>query len=154
LPPRRILVVDDNRDAVETLAELLEVWGHEVWTAADGPGGLQAAAEHQPEVILLDIGLPGIDGYEVARRLRAMPGLDSTWLIALTGYGQPEDRQRALEAGFDYHLTKPLDLAVLQQLLLDYNSGVEDEPNRDYSPAAGVGSSASVPPPPAPAAGR
>lgn len=137
-PSRRVLVVDDNQDAVETLAELLEVWGHNVWTAADGPSGLQAAAEHNPEVILLDIGLPVIDGYEVARRLRAMPGLDSTWLIALTGYGQPEDRQRALAAGFDYHLTKPLDPAVLQQLLLSYNSGVDHVENRDRCTPAGA----------------
>jgi CheY-like chemotaxis protein len=117
--PRRVLVVDDSPDAVESLSMILRVWGHEVHTAADGPTALHEAEALRPEVVLLDIGLPGMDGYEVARRLREQVRLIDTLLIALTGYGQDEDRRRVAEAGFDTHLVKPADLTVLQKLLAE-----------------------------------
>ncbi|HEY7315814.1 MAG TPA: response regulator [Gemmataceae bacterium] len=113
----RLLVVDDNADAAESLSMILRASGHQVRTAYDGPTALRAAAEFQPDVVLLDIGLPQMDGYEVARRLRGEVGLKDARLVALTGYGQEEDRRRAQEAGFDEHLTKPTDLTVLQNLL-------------------------------------
>src|SRR6202035_1696475 len=104
----RVLIVDDNVDAAESLAMLLRLWGHEVAVAHDGPGALRAAETQPPEVALLDIGLPGMDGYELARRLRPQPGLERTVLVALTGWGQEEDRRRSQEAGFDHHLVKPV----------------------------------------------
>ncbi|MCI0461163.1 MAG: response regulator [Gemmataceae bacterium] len=115
--PGRVLVVDDNRDAAASLAMLLELEGHEVYLAHDGPAALTAARTHRPEVILLDIGLPGMDGYEVARHLRVMEGMQEALLVAMTGYGQEEDRCRALHAGFDQHLTKPVDPAEVQALV-------------------------------------
>jgi CheY-like chemotaxis protein len=114
---RRILVVDDNVDAAESLAKLLRISGHEVNTTYTGLTVADAVAEHRPNVILLDIGLPGLDGYEAARRLRAAPGGERLLLIALTGYGQESDRQRSREAGFDHHLVKPLDFAAFESLL-------------------------------------
>ena len=111
----RLLVVDDNADTVESLAMLLRLSGHEVQTAMDGPAGLQAALSGNPDVAMLDIGLPGIDGYELARRIRQQT--DKPVLIAMTGYGQAEDRERTKEAGFDYHLVKPVDPEKLQELL-------------------------------------
>jgi PAS domain S-box-containing protein len=114
---RRVLVVDDNRDATDSMAMLLSVWGHDARIARDGHEALGTAADFQPEVILLDIGLPGMDGYEVARRLRDMPGLRNTVLIAMTGYGQEDDRVRSREAGFARHLVKPADPVVLRTLL-------------------------------------
>jgi PAS domain S-box-containing protein len=105
---RRILVVDDNEDAAESISMMLSLDGHEVRTAYDGPEALETAGAFRPEVILLDIGLPGMDGYEIARRLKQNGGLDSALLVALTGYGQEEDRRRAEAAGFDLHLTKPV----------------------------------------------
>ncbi|WP_434382424.1 ATP-binding protein [Melittangium boletus] len=118
-PPstRRILVVDDNVDAADTLAELLQTWDHTVWQAHDGHAALKAAEEHRPDVVLLDIGLPGMDGYEVARRLRAGPLGPGLTLVALTGYGQASDRSRALEAGFDKHFVKPVDIDGLENFL-------------------------------------
>jgi two-component system CheB/CheR fusion protein len=116
-PSRRVLVVDDNVDAAESLAMLLRVEGHEVRTAHDGATALDAAQAYRPEVVLLDIGLPKMDGYEVAQRLRRLPDSKSALVVALTGYGQEEDRRRAEEAGFDVHLVKPVDLAVLYSLL-------------------------------------
>jgi len=115
--PRRILVVDDNRDAVESLAELLTLFGHEVETAHDGMAAVRAAAAFRPEAVILDIGLPGLDGYEAARRIRDQPEGGGMLLIALTGRGQEEDRRRSKEAGFDYHVTKPLEIETLEQLL-------------------------------------
>ncbi|HEX9671214.1 MAG TPA: chemotaxis protein CheB [Thermoanaerobaculia bacterium] len=106
--PRRILVVDDSVDAAESLAILLRLQGHDVREAYDGLTALAAAAKFHPEVVLLDIGLPGLDGYEVARRLRRRRRMAKALLVALTGYGQEEDRHRALEAGFDHHLIKPV----------------------------------------------
>jgi PAS domain S-box-containing protein len=117
-PSRRVLVVDDNIDAAESMALLLRLSGHEVRVVYDGPSALAEARAHRPEVVLLDIGLPrGMDGYEVARRLRRECGLADVLLVAVTGYGQEEDRRRALEAGFDEHLTKPVDLDRLRQLV-------------------------------------
>jgi CheY-like chemotaxis protein len=116
-PGRRVLVVDDNRDAAESLALLLEVAGHQVRACHDGPAALERVEEFQPDVVLLDIGLPGMDGYEVARRLRALPGGRGVLLVALTGYGQDDDQRRAREAGFDHHLIKPADLEALAGLL-------------------------------------
>jgi signal transduction histidine kinase/DNA-binding response OmpR family regulator len=115
--PMRVLVVDDNKDAAESLAILLGLEGHQVRICYDGPAALTCGGPWRPEVVLLDIGLPGIDGYEVARRLRAQDGTTGVLLVAITGYGQEEDRRRALEAGFDRHLTKPVDLTELRELL-------------------------------------
>jgi two-component system, chemotaxis family, CheB/CheR fusion protein len=119
---RRVLAVDDNVDAVESLAMLLGLQGHEVRTAYDGPAALAAADAFQPDVILLDIGLPKLDGYEVARRLRQQPAFEKVLLVAVTGYGQAEDRLRANQAGFDVHLVKPADPVVLKKLLADVGS--------------------------------
>jgi CheY-like chemotaxis protein len=115
--PRRILIVEDNQDVRESLRMLLELWGHDVREAADGPGGVAVAAAWPPEVVLVDIGLPGLDGYGVGRQLRAMPGGSRMLLAALTGYGQPDDRRRALDAGFDTHLVKPVDEPALLAFL-------------------------------------
>ena len=114
---RRILVVDDNRDAAQALRVLLESDGHEVRVAGDGRSGLAAAKEYRPDVALLDIGLPKMSGYELARRMRAEPSLESTLLIAVTGYGQMHDRARASASGFHHHLVKPVEFSALQQLL-------------------------------------
>ncbi len=114
---RRVLVVDDNADATRTLGLLLKLSGHEVRVAGDGPEALQAAPEFRPEIVLLDIGLPGMNGYEVARRLRDMPELKGAVLVAQTGWGQEEDRRRSSEAGIDHHLVKPVDLDLLQSIL-------------------------------------
>jgi DNA-binding response OmpR family regulator len=113
----RVLIVDDNADAVDSLAWFLKAQGHEVFKALDGLGGVAAAADCKPDAVLLDIGLPGIDGYEVARRLRVQESFASTPLIAVTGFGQEEDRQRSRDAGFDYHLVKPVDPDRLNELL-------------------------------------
>jgi signal transduction histidine kinase/DNA-binding response OmpR family regulator len=113
----RILVVDDNVDGARSLAMLLRLGGNEVRVAHDGPSALEAAAEFRPSAVLLDIGLPGMNGYEVARRMRGMPQLKRTVLIAQTGWGQDSDRRRSQEAGFNAHLVKPVDLGELQSLL-------------------------------------
>jgi CheY-like chemotaxis protein len=113
----RILVVDDSVDSAETLGELLKIWGHEVRLAHDGPGAVTAAREYKPEVVLLDIGLPGMDGFAVATELRK-EGLGGRMLVALTGYGEQQDKDRAQKAGFDHHLTKPIDPDTLQKLLV------------------------------------
>jgi PAS domain S-box-containing protein len=113
----RILVVDDSVDSAESLALMLKLSGNEVRTAYDGPGALATAATFAPDVVLLDIGMPGMDGYEVARRLRQQPTLRNALLIAQTGWGQEEDRRRSKEAGFDHHFTKPVDPATLEALL-------------------------------------
>lgn len=116
-PRRRVLIVDDNEDAANSLAMILELGGHEtasVYTAADA---LQRAAVFRPDVVLLDIGLPGMDGYEVAQKMRELPGLRDIRLVAVTGYGRSDDRLRARDAGFDDHLTKPVEFAVLERTL-------------------------------------
>jgi PAS domain S-box-containing protein len=118
-PRRRVLVVDDNRDAADSLAVLLRLTGQEVRVAYDGPSTLAQAGEFRPALAFVDIGMPGMDGYEVARRLRRQPGLEDTVLVALTGWGQEEDRRRSAEAGFDCHLVKPVEPDALGTLLAD-----------------------------------
>jgi PAS domain S-box-containing protein len=113
----KVLVVEDNVDAAESLASLLRLWNHDVSVVHDGRSALEAARAHHPEVVLLDIGLPGLDGYQVAQRLRDEIGLDHTLLVAMTGYGQPEDRRRSREAGIHHHFVKPVEPAVLRNLL-------------------------------------
>ncbi|QJW99071.1 response regulator [Frigoriglobus tundricola] len=120
---RRVLVVDDNADAAESLSELLALSGHETETAESGPDALVAATRFQPELVFLDIGLPGMNGYEVARALRAEPGRTGVVLVALTGWGAEEDRRRSAEAGFDFHLTKPVEVGQLDALLAKLKSG-------------------------------
>jgi len=117
--PVSVLVVDDNVDAAQVLAELLELSGHPVRVAHEGPAAIAEALAFRPEVVLLDIGLPGMDGYEVARRLRQETALEGTRLVAVTGYGQTTDRLRSQAAGFDHHLVKPVDFADVQRLLAD-----------------------------------
>lgn len=112
-----ILVVDDNADSADTMARLLRLSGHEVHVAYDGQSGLVAAESFRPSIILLDIGLPQMDGYEVARRLRALPSTHDALLVAMTGYGQHKDELRARQAGFDYHLIKPVEFDVLDSIL-------------------------------------
>jgi PAS domain S-box-containing protein len=115
----RLLVVDDNQDAAVSLAMLLRLQGHEVRVAHSGPAALEMANANPPDVIFLDIGMPGMDGYEVARRLRQRPGFENVVLAALTGWGQNEDRRRTAEAGFNRHFVKPPDPAVIQALLAE-----------------------------------
>ena len=117
--PRRILVVDDNRDSADSLAMLLQLIGHQVHIAHDGPEAVEKAATFQPHVILLDIGLPTLNGYEAARRIREQQRQKGLTLVALTGWGQDEDRRRSVEAGFDAHMTKPVDFAALTKLLAE-----------------------------------
>jgi signal transduction histidine kinase len=113
-----ILIVDDNADAAETLSMFLSTVGHQVSVAYRGSSALELAAQAPPDILLLDIGLPDMDGYELARRVRALPRTAHATLIALTGYGQPGDRERSIAAGFNYHLTKPVDAAALLRLLV------------------------------------
>jgi CheY-like chemotaxis protein/anti-sigma regulatory factor (Ser/Thr protein kinase) len=115
--PRRVLMIEDYADARDSLRALLELSGHEVREAADGRTGVELALRLQPDVVLIDIGLPGLDGYDVARRIRSAPQGHRMVLAAVTGYGQPEDRRRAEEAGFDAHLVKPVDPDQLTELL-------------------------------------
>jgi signal transduction histidine kinase/FixJ family two-component response regulator len=115
--PVRILVVDDNVDLANGLSRLISQFGHVVKTTFDGPAAIEAACTFRPEVVLLDIGLPAMDGYEVAACLRALNAIDSLVLVAISGYGQDEDRRRSLEAGFDFHLVKPIDLDALRQII-------------------------------------
>ena len=114
----RVLVIDDNIDMARALASLLKMLNHEVCTAYDGPSGLEAARVHRPEVVLLDVGLPGMDGYQVAEQLRREEFGKTVRLIAVTGYGQDEDRQRALSVGFDQFVTKPVDFATLMTIMV------------------------------------
>jgi len=117
LRTRRVLVVEDNPDSAETLKLMLQMWGHDVQTASDGATGLEAAIRTRPDTMLIDIGLPGMSGFELARQLRAHAQLSATRLIALTGYGSESDRAEATLAGFDHHLVKPVQAAELQRLL-------------------------------------
>jgi len=117
LPARRILVVDDNKDAVDSLALLLSIVGQTVATASDGIDALTQFEHFGPEIVVLDLGLPGLNGYEVARRIRSMDGGSQVVMVALTGWGQDEDRRRTVAAGFDYHLVKPVDFDALKALL-------------------------------------
>jgi len=126
-PSRHVLLIEDNADGRDSLAMLLRLVGHQVVAAADGARGIAAALEHKPDVALVDIGLPDIDGYEVARRLRASIG-PNLFLVALTGFSQREDRERALAAGFDAHLAKPVDLSTLQALLAARSGSLSQSP--------------------------
>jgi len=116
---RRVLVIEDNPDAAESLREVLELGGHDVAIAHDGPEGVRIAHDLMPEVVLCDIGLPGMDGYAVARSLRADAKLAGCLLVALTGYALPEDIAKATAAGFDQHLAKPPSMEKLEQVLAD-----------------------------------
>jgi two-component system CheB/CheR fusion protein len=117
MPRHRVLVVEDNPDAAETLREMLLLWDHEVEVAHDGREGVEKARAWRPDVILCDIGLPGMDGYAVARAVRSSPELSSALLVALTGYTSPEDRRNAASAGFDRHLGKPVPVETLEDVL-------------------------------------
>jgi CheY-like chemotaxis protein len=119
-----VLVVDDNRDSADSLAELLRLTGHDVRTANDGPSALELAKAYRPEVVLLDLGMPGMSGFDVARRVREQDGLRDVVLVALTGWGQDEDRRLTCEAGFDHHLIKPADPVYLEQLLAAAHTSV------------------------------
>ena len=114
----RVQIIDDNRDAAQTLAMLVEALGGSAAVAHDATKGLLAIGEHQPDVVFLDIGMPGIDGYEACRRIRQLPLGREVVVVAVTGWGQSQDKQRALEAGFDTHLTKPVDLDALAGVLI------------------------------------
>ena len=118
IPPLRILIVEDNVDSAEMMGELLQALGHEVSVVDDGAKALDYLRTHSADLALCDLGLPGLSGYELAEAVRAEPNLRQLTLIALTGYGQETDRQRSLAAGFNAHLTKPVDLATLSQTLL------------------------------------
>jgi PAS domain S-box-containing protein len=115
----RVLVVDDNRDAADTMAMVLEMSGLEVLVAHDGHAAVEMVARHDPAVVFLDIGMPGMNGYETALQLRALPGAQARTLVALTGWGSEADQARSLAAGFDYHLTKPVDIDKVQRLLAE-----------------------------------
>ena len=124
----RVLVVDDNVDAAHSLSMLLKIAGHDVHLAYDGPSALEAALTVRPDVVLLDIGLPGLTGHEVARRIREHATLKNIVLIAMTGYGQEADQQSSRNAGFDYHLVKPADFAQVQRVLAAIGAGTSVTP--------------------------
>jgi CheY-like chemotaxis protein len=126
-----VLVVDDNVDAAVSLGMLLRLAGQDVRVAYDGPTALRMAVEFQPHLVLLDIGMPGMDGYEVCRRLRGEIGLAQATLAALTGWGQDEDRRRSHEAGFDRHIVKPVDPSVLQRLIDELPRATPHPPQGD-----------------------
>jgi CheY-like chemotaxis protein len=123
---RRVLIVDDNNDAAESLAIVLRLEGHHVAVAADGESALRMIEDQTPEVVLLDIGMPGMTGYEVARRIRERPACRDVFLLALTGWGQEKDRQESKAAGFDHHLTKPVEPDLIVQLV----AGTRTSPSR------------------------
>jgi len=114
---KRVLIVDDNVDSAELIAALVTRWGHRTEQAHDGPSALKAASDFRPDVVLLDIGLPRMSGYEVCRRIRKEPWGQDVVLVALTGWGQEEDRQQSRDAGFDAHMVKPVDHDVLERFL-------------------------------------
>jgi CheY-like chemotaxis protein len=116
-PRLRVLVVDDCPDTISSMTRLLQLWGYDTRAAMDGPAALELAAQFRPGVILLDLGLPGMDGCEVARRLRGMPGEGRPVVMSLTGYVGEEERRRSLAAGCDRHLVKPVELETLRGLL-------------------------------------
>ena len=125
----RILVVDDCADTTDSLTMLLQLWGHETRAAREGRTALEVAAEFRPDVVLLDIGLPGMDGYEVARRLRQNGKVGRPMVIAVTGFGPDADHGRRYHAGFDHYLLKPVDPEVLRNLLMARESDLFDPPN-------------------------
>ena len=128
----KILLVEDNEDAREMLQMLLTLSGHEVYGAYDGPSGIEMAQTIDPDIVVIDLGLPGVDGYEVARQLRASRRKD-VGLIALSGYGQAEDRRKALEAGFDTHIVKPADPSHLSTVIASLQRG-KPSPSRRTLP--------------------
>jgi CheY-like chemotaxis protein len=117
LPTRRVLVVDDSQDGADSLGLILQALGAQASVAYDGASALALLDTFKPDVVLLDIGMPGMDGYDVARRIRSERAFDRVLLVALTGYGQEEDRRRCAEAGFDHHLVKPLEVTQLEYVL-------------------------------------
>jgi len=121
----RVLVVDDNVDSAKTIGMLLQASGHEIRIIHDGLAALDAALDFRPRVVLLDIGLPGLDGFEVAKRLRQHASLQNILLVAMTGYGQESDRQRSKEAGFDHHLVKPANFKQVLQILTTVSENLE-----------------------------
>jgi len=134
--PRRVLLVEDNADVAETTAAMLQMAGHTLRWARDGEQALTMAEEFAPEIVLLDIGLPRLDGYQVARRLRQLPQTRRAWLVALTGYGMPGDRLRGQDAGFDQHLLKPVDPSTLMSLIEDWTPAREEEAPAEEPPPA------------------
>ncbi|MFL9905719.1 response regulator [Paraburkholderia sp. RL17-337-BIB-A] len=123
LGPVRLLLVDDNQDALLSLGLLLELEGHNVTTASNGRDAIRLMTEVRPEVAIVDVGMPDVDGFDVARAVRSERSLDNITLVALTGYAAESDKSRALAAGFDYHLTKPLSLEKLQYILANRIGG-------------------------------
>jgi two-component system CheB/CheR fusion protein len=117
----RILVADDNLDSADSLSMMLEMLGHEVSSAHDGLEALETAKRSKPELIFMDLGMPRMSGYDAARLIRSAPECNGVVLVALTGWGQEEDRRRSLEAGFDHHIVKPIDFAIVEKLLEDLN---------------------------------
>jgi CheY-like chemotaxis protein len=115
--PRRVLIVDDNQDGARSLAMVLQMGGNDVYTVYDGPEAVEAFSRFRPDVVLLDVGLPTLNGYDTARLMRALPDGSDTLIIALTGWGTDEDRRRSREAGINHHLVKPVDLKTLHGLL-------------------------------------
>jgi CheY-like chemotaxis protein len=124
-----VLVVDDNRDAADTMATLLQGLGHHVRVAYDADAALESLATFQPALALIDLGMPGVDGYELARRVRANRAFDGTRLVALTGWGQDGARRRSADAGFDRHLVKPLSVEALNAMLQDFQHAADQSPH-------------------------
>jgi CheY-like chemotaxis protein len=122
---QRLLVVDDNQDAADSLAMMLRLQGHHVRVANDGVAALEIMKSYRPVLVFLDLGMPKMDGYEVARRLRRQPGLEHVRLAALTGWGQQEDRRRTAEAGFDHHFIKPVEPNAIEGLLAELKRSTE-----------------------------
>jgi len=119
---KRILVVDDHVDGATALAMMFNFYGHETQIAYSGPDALEAAVQFKPEVVFLDIGLPGMDGYEVAKRFRTDCGVRDAFLVAMTGWGTERDRERSRAAGFDEHLTKPIEPSTFEELLTRFDN--------------------------------
>ena len=130
--PLRVLVVDDCRNSADSLALLVRHWGYQAVVAYDGPAALDLARTSVPEVVLLDIGLPGMDGYEVARRLRQLPGMDQALLVAVTGYGEEADVQRCWGVGIDFHFLKPMDPVELELVLAGVGRFIVEHHQRAY----------------------
>ena len=118
----RVLIVDDNVQAAKSLAMVVQLWNHDARMVHDGPGAIAEALEYRPRVVLLDIGLPGMDGYRVASELRSLPELQGLVMIAMTGYSRDEDFRRSESVGIERHLVKPIDFAELQSLLEDVDA--------------------------------
>jgi CheY-like chemotaxis protein len=133
----RVLIVDDNRDMTDSLAFLLRAWGHKPCSAYDGKEGLRLALEFQPEVMLLDIALPGTSGLDIARTVRARPEFKDTLLVAITGLARPEEQESCRQAGIDRHLAKPFDLGELERMLqLKKDEIASQSPSRSGASAA------------------